>query len=64
MAYCAWCKAFLGFRPGPANDVTHSICRDCSARELAKIGLVVARDANGVARPQPLPAAPVRREAA
>lgn len=26
---CAWCNAFLGTVEGPADAVTHSICRRC-----------------------------------
>ena len=34
-AECAWCKADLGERPGPAHLVTHGICRACSERLMA-----------------------------
>lgn len=50
-ASCSWCGADLGQRPGPVDQVTHGICRQCAAKELAKIGLRVERDAAGVARP-------------
>lgn len=52
-AVCAWCGADLGERPGRAETVTHGICRPCAAKELAKIGLILVRDDQGVARLQP-----------
>lgn len=34
-AVCAWCRADLGERPGPAGAVTHGICHACAARVRA-----------------------------
>lgn len=63
-AFCAWCGKDLGERPGAADHVTHSICRTCAAAELAKIGLRVERDENGVARAVKLQAQPEKAEVA
>jgi hypothetical protein len=34
---CAWCKADLGFREGPAGEVSHGICKPCQERQLAMV---------------------------
>lgn len=56
-AVCAWCGAHLGQRPGPADAITHSVCRSCSQHELAKVGIRIERDQCGIARPQSISAA-------
>ena len=36
---CAWCGKLL--KDGPDKPVSHGMCRECSDRELAKLGKVI-----------------------
>lgn len=51
MTVCSWCDAIIE-RPalaGPAQLVSHGICRECLSRELAKLRPTVAPAPIGVA---------------
>lgn len=50
---CSWCLKEHGIPPRLGDS--HGICPDHKRRELAKIGIGVARDADGVARPVAVP---------
>ena len=34
---CCYCKAFMGTKPGPAEQTTDSICPSCLERELSEM---------------------------
>lgn len=65
---CAWCQTFLRVSPATAEAArdgmeSHGICRPCSTRQLAQMGISLERDQDGVARPRYLEPK-TRREAA
>ena len=34
---CAWCKSFLGYKPGQDGETTHDICPECYRRVTAEL---------------------------
>ena len=39
---CAWCKATLGHKEGPEDEVSHGICKRCTSLVKQETSLVNA----------------------
>lgn len=40
---CAWCDKPMGFKEGPANEVSHGICEECLVVQMAAKMVGVSR---------------------